>query len=809
MAYKVTAVAQALSEKNQVSSNLIIEIEGVTNLYSVLDTYQTSAFDEGLYFDDGLYFDSNIIDGAVKPYISLSGTDSTIKQQLLQDKGSASSVTSFGVTLIDKNQEITRLISPGYVVDEILGRKAIVYLNFDGGTHPRDSMIIHRGIISEVRPNVESVSFTIAHSEIQKRQKIFIKKTTKLTSSITNSATSLTLDNVEGFILPTTGYIESYVKIGDELIRFASIAGNVLNGCERGMIDTSAASHNAGDDVQSFYLLRGSAVDLSLRLMLSQADQYWVTNVAVDCFGGKNATTLYSGMLYFSGYSIADRHGVVAGDTLVVEGSASNNGTFTVVDVDGDDDGSWIICSGPIVFESGSATSVVKFKSQFNTLTEGMGMTPDDVDVQAHIDIASKFPSSLPNYRFYLDDEITGKDFIGEQIYFPASLYSLPRKAKVSLGITIPPITTVGFVELNHTNITNISKLKTTRGINKNFYNAVVFKYNKTTGGDFVKGFVAYSGDSQTRIKNVGNKPLTIEADGLRSDAGDETVVAINSKRILDRFQYATESVAGVEVLFKDGYKIECGDIVFYGSEEMGIVDTFNGNRDFTPKLYEVVNKSLDMKTGTVSLDLLATGFDSSARYGSIGPSTLVATGSTSSVIKITNSFGAASVLFEDKKWSSFVGEKIRVHSPDYVVDSECTFLGFDSADSSSMLVSGLGFAPASGYIVELPLYATASAATNSEYKTLYTHLNPSVSVVSGTSQTVFMVSGADIGKFIVGQVLKIRSADWSTVSVESYISSIVGNTITVDTALGFIPSASQFIELIGFIDGGEPYRII
>lgn len=808
MSFRVTATAEALSRKRNLASNLILEIDGVTTLYSVITTYKTFKLDDGNYFDDGNRFDSLIVDPLIHPLMSMGGTDTSIKQQIMQDKGSASSVSSFSVELIDKNNEISELVSPGFIVDEMLGRKCIIYLNFNGGAHPRDSMIIHRGIVSDIKPQAASVSITVAHPEMQKRQKIFLKFSTKLDGAITNSDTTITLDSTAGFILPTANHITSCVKIGDEIIKFTGISGNDLTGCTRGYEGTTAVAHSDNDDVDSFYILEGNGVDLALKLMLSQADTYWAENIDITHIGNKYGTTTDLTMLYFDGYSVMDKYGITIGDDVTITGSLSNNVTKTVVDVGYDDAGSWLIFDYAFTEET-NTDGVCKFQSQYNVLTEGMGMTPEDVDVEAHQDIETKYSTSLPDYKFYLDDDITGKDFIAEQIYFPAGMYSLPRKSKASCGITLPPVNTIGVKTFDHNNITNLAKVKTLRSISKNFYNSVIYKYDKNIEGKYLKGLITYSGNSQSRVKNVGNKPLTIESAGLRQGTGTDAVLATNAARMIDRFQYGTETITSVEVMFKDGYLVECGDIVIFGSNEMKVTELTAGNRTFVPKLYEVVNKSIDLKTGSIMLDLLATGFDSYSRYGSISPSTMVGAGSTSTNIKMVASFGSANLVDERKKWQDFIGETIRIRSADYLNDDLCTFTGFLNTDQSMMVVSGLSFTPSAGDIIEIPEYDTTSALVNAKYKLLFTHLNPTIAVTSGTSGTVFAVGGGDVAKLTVGDQIKLRNSDWSTVSAEVLISDITSNTITVATSLGFTPTSDYSIELIGFIDGGDAYRIL
>jgi hypothetical protein len=86
------------------------------------------------------------------------------------------------LNLIDKDGKITELISPGVVVDDILGRKATVYLGFQDTAFPQDFIVVFNGIIDEVSAG-SNIVLNIAHPEARKRSEIFQPRVTKLASS--------------------------------------------------------------------------------------------------------------------------------------------------------------------------------------------------------------------------------------------------------------------------------------------------------------------------------------------------------------------------------------------------------------------------------------------------------------------------------------------------------------------------------------------------------------------------------------------------------------------------------------------------
>jgi hypothetical protein len=809
MALTLSARAQVLSQKRNIKPNLILEIDDVPTVYTTLETLEIITFDSGHVFDEeGLVFDGGAPIEDQEILISLSGSGTTITQQLQIDKGAASSVSSLEIELLDKNGQISNLISPGFVVEDLLTKKARIFLNWDGGLHPQDSVLIHRGIIDEIAPQQGSVKIRVAHPEQLKRQELFIPAATKLNGAIDASVTTIPVDTTNGFILPSAPELASYFKLEDEYIEFENFDGVQFTGCTRGALDTVAAAHDDDTEVSSFYTLADNGIDLALKLMMSQAADLEVPVLNIGAF---DVDDIDETVIFFENFDIEDELGIVVGDLVSLTGATNvgNNISLSAITSIGQTEtGSYVTVDEAFTTEFGTS-AIAAFKSQYNVLTEGMGMTSQDVDVPRHLDLQVKFSSTIPDYEFYIKDVITGKDFVSEQLYKPAGLYSLPRKSKASVGITIPPLAEAQVPTLDETRIVNPASLKSTRSINRNFYNAIVYKYDESLDDDkFLAGKVEYSADSQNRLPNVGNKPFTIEAKGLRPSDGTETLIRLNTRRLLERYRYGSELIPGVKLLGKDGFKIECGDIVI--AKPPKLTDLDQGSRNRQVKLYEVVNKSLNIKTFEVTVDLLGTNFAIDGRYGVISPSTYVGVGSTTSEIIIKDSFSTQSPAIEKDKWTDFLEEKILVHSQDWTYAHETTLLGFDPGNKYKMLVDPpLPTPPDEDFIIDIPYYDNDSPEEGAKYKLMFCHFNPQVLVVSAASGTQFTIGGGDVSKFFVGSILRVHSTDYSVDSSEVQVSDITGNTITVDTDLGFTPLAGYEIDLVGFQDEGLPYRLI
>lgn len=814
MALQLSARARLLNNERNIKPNIILEIEGLPYLYSAIDTLELARFGEnGIYFGQpGLVFGGAVTDENIKPYISLSGSGSTINQQLEQDKGSSQSVSSLKIELLDKNGEITKIISPGFVLDEILSKRAKVWFNYGEGLHPEDSVIILKGIVSEVSSKAATIAFTISHPEQQKRQKLFIKQTTKLSAIVSPGDTTVSVLSTNGFISSNDTNLKSYIKINDELIQAPTKSSTQFTGLTRGQLGTSAASHGIGDEVATFYSLQGSAIELALKLMLSQP--YEFTTTTIKHIGAKGPLDLNPKVIFFTYPNTQTKYGLVVGDKINVTGSliGGNNLNGLVITGFGQNDlGSFVTVDQDLFLEFDSPATVT-FVSKYATMAEGLGMLIDDVDVARHEEMILRFASNIPEYTFYLEDEIDGKEFLSKEIYFPANFYSLPRQASASVGLTLPPIADQEIKKLDESTVVDPGDISPTRSVNQGFYNSVIYKYDKAILEDkFLTGQVVYSADAQSRFKAIRNKPLIVESKGMRPSPQNDTILRTNSQRLLDRYQFAAQRISGLKTLFKTGYPIDVGDTVVFGSSALKVSDIDTGNRDTQPQLYEVVNKSLNIKTGDVSLDLLSTGFEIDGRYGVIAPSSYTDSGSTVDSIVVKDSFSTAFPNKERDKWQSSIGLKIAVHSQDWSFYEEVTLTGFEPSNDYRMLVSpSLSLAPPADYIVDISQYAAGTDPREEAiHKLLYAHFNPQIEIVSGASTTIFDVGPGDVGKIFVGSIIKVHNEDFTNDSPEVLVNDITGNTITVNGSLGFVPSAGEFIELVGFPDKGLPYRIL
>ena len=688
--------------------------------------------------DPGLFIDGSWVVGGVVPlegqksYVSLQGSSTSIKQQIDYDKGRGSSIQSLDIELIDVRGEVTQLITPGNIVEDVLGRKAKIYLALDAPTAkwPEDYILLFRGVIDDIKSLPASVVLTVSHPEQKKKASIYNKVEAALTSAIDGVQTTVTLDSVVGILQRVLGpdglydvSFKSYIRVGTELIEFTGISGNTLTGCVRGQVFTVAASHAAGADVATFYRLKGNAMDLALKIMISRGGP-WLEDVPAYSFNvipGEPAPI--PNIIFFNGVDARTEFGFSIGDYVSSTGATNGANNFTlkqitaIVDIDL---GTYIEIGGVTFVDEPTTSALIDFRSKYDTLPEGLRLGADEVDVAQHEYLKQQYLSSF-SYDFYLKESIgNARDFMDAEIYKPASAYSVARKARCSVQLLIGPIPGSRVSTLNKSNIVGASKIKLRRSINKNFYNTIVYKFEEDELEEkFLRGIVTKSQTSADRIP-VGTRPLVIVSKGLREvDLGGALALSASNRR-LNRYKFGAEFIEGLGVHLGAGFDVEVGDIVVFDPAGLSVSDTVGATRQKPPALFEVSNKSLNYKTGEVTIDLVDTAFDENARYGLYSPSSLIKSGISPTQFVIEASFGKTFGTAEFQKWQRYPECMVIVKSPDGTTRYAVAEL--QSANSNTITVTpALGFTPLAGDIMELAPYDVATA----QIKLIYAFMSP------------------------------------------------------------------------------------
>ncbi len=726
-------------QKVSIEPQFVLEIDDVDTLYTATVIYKVVQIgDPDLEIGDEWMIGSFTPVANQSTTVSMSVTSTEINQQLNPDKGAISSVSSMKISLVDINDEITELITPGMVVDDLLGRRARVYLGFNGTSYPEDFVTIFRGIIDDIESEQGAVTLNIAHPDQKKRNTIFELTSTQLDGGIDNAVTTIDVVDASAYLVPVMGpdglydpMIEYYVRIDDEIIRYTGTTATTLTGCTRASFGTLADTHDDQADVNSFYRLTGNGVEMALKIMLSGWNGPYQEDVSATNFVRITVDDTVDNAIFFYNVDVRTRYGLNEGDYITTTGAsngANNVSLKRILTIESVQTGTYIVIDDVTFVEESDTTAVVDFRSQYDTLGEGLKMYGDEVDVDAHILWFNRYLSSF-EFDFYLKDTVQAKEFIEKQIYLPMAAYSLPRKSQCSMGYHSGPIPGEKIVILNETNITNAHQLKLRRTMGKNFYNTIIYQYDvDSLTEQYFSGYIKTDATSKTRIP-VGNKSLIIKADGMRRTLAGESLANENGTRLLNRYKYAAEFLDGVKVIFSEALAIEVGDIVLFDGTNLNISDTTNGVRGCPAKFYEVVNMKLNLKTGDATLNLVNTNFSTSSRYGLISPASLVDFGTSTTQFNIKQSYAGTYGVNEYRKWQRYIGCSVTVRNTDFSVSGTAIITAVSG--NKITVGSSLGFTPAANYVMELSHYNNQTDII----KLLYTFMTDDATFDDGSSQ--------------------------------------------------------------------------
>lgn len=819
---------------------VVVDIEGLAYLTSTTIGRLIRYGDPFKYGDSGLLYGGLVPVGLSpserqqKILLDLNGSSLTISQRLEPEQGRAG-ISTLSMSFVDINQYMTQAVSPGKIIDEILGKEVKIWLGYAQTSFPEDYYIVWRGRVAQVNPEIGRITLQFTDPNIVKRQQIFYPGQTTLAAAISSTDTTINVTANSDFhkkILGPNGLydatVKTYLKIDDEFIEYQQVGSegtgfgtNQFLNVLRGQRVTAPAAHAVDATVDSFIEISGHAVDMALKLQLSGWGGPYLDNYAFPALvqtGDPSNPTVPNAIVLPTNVDAVRDLGLVIGDFITISGdpTPANNGLCIVEGFeDSSNQTNKLILTNKTFLASPSTPALLALRSQFDTYptTCGARLFGWEVDVAGHLYYKDTYLFDPGNsYAFLINEAISAKTFIESEIMLPLGAYCLTRQGKSSMGLTKPPIADERTSKLDHSNILEPSTIKLQRGLNnRKYFNEIDWEYDYDDAGNAQS--VRKTLDTNS-LNLIGlSSVLPIQAKGAKTYLGFETVVLRRERFLLGR--YATAAVMiDLKTNFGTGNLIEAGDVVVLSDNgQLQIPNMATGVRDMGEQLFEVINRSIDLKTGQVSLQLLG-GIQSLVddRYATITPSSQVTTGSSSTKVRIKESFGAIYPVQEQKKWTDYIGLKIMVHSPDWTTRyGETVLLGFDPVDSHAMLVSpALPFTPQVDDVVDLIYYPTNTDPLDQRLaKLIHAYLDPSVAITSGVNPFSFNVALVDASKFQVGLKVLVHNADYSVLSPEVEVQSVSGTLVTVVDSLGFTPSAGQHAELIGFADGGGPYRFV
>jgi hypothetical protein len=785
----------------QKAPSVVLEIEGVSTFYGnvIIEKYALIG-DEITIGDPETNPDSVYIGGLNEiadqdDAVSIDDTTTSIRQMLQIDLGQGGSISTMSVALLDGQGKITRLITPGQIIDDILQARCKVHLGFTGTAFPDDYVTIFRGVVTDVVGDAGKIVITINHPDDRKKGSIFKKAQTTTPLAVTASQTVIPVDSLDNILVGVTGpdgatvddSFDGALKVEDELIKYTALldtqsftatlsiaspcvatatghplsngvpvllsttgvlptgllantvyyvinkaantfqlsatpGGSAINtsgsqagthtvtnyrsvmNCTRGYLDTTAASHDANADIETFGRLLGNPVELALKLMASTGDgSKYLSNLACTSFVDVDGDAV-ANSVFFKLVNIIEKYNVQIGDYVTITGASNGANNVTAKQIDDiveTETGTYLVLSGVTLVSELATSAVISFRSQWDTLPDGLALINDEIDIDEHMRLRDLFLSDI-QFDIYLKDTIDDtRKFIEQELYSPIAAFSIPRKSRCSMGYHVGPIPGRTLKTFDASNIKKPSGVKLTRSTNRQFYNEIVYRYDEQPTEDkYLSGIITISEDSKAQIHGY-NKTLTITSKGLRSTENGAHIALLQSNARLKRYQYAAE-VLSFGTLFGDGFDVEIGDIIWCDLTGLGISDIKTATKGMAGRYFFVQNKTLNFKTGDVMLECIDTHFDATGRYGLMSPSSIVASGDDSEHFTIASSYSAKFGGAEHKKWADLIGATIRLRTADFVTLGECTLL---EARSNDIVVSALAFTPSAGMVMELVEY--------------------------------------------------------------------------------------------------------
>ena len=675
----------ALTKQNEPlkSFDLVFEIEGVANVYS-----SSVLVDFIRIGDPGLFIDGTWVIGGARrienqsdvPLLSLDDSTTTIASSVEPDEAKGTSVEFIKIGLIDKDGEVTRLITPGEEVTDILGLDCKVWIGFQDTIFTQDYLPIFRGLITEVRSSSGIIYFSLSSGEEKKRQKMIFEFETELDGAINSSVTTFNVASTQDYLLPITGpdgstdsSFSSFIQIEDEIMEVSSKTATSFT-VVRGAQSTVAATHADESTVEGLYIVEGNPMDLALKFMLSRGDGFYIEDLEISKVGVLSDSTLDSTVLLFIDRNLILEENIRVGDFVTVTDSTLGNDVSLkeITQVIEASAGTEVYLSG-VGFVSEVETGVkASFRSKYDVFPTDLGLTNDDVDIEKHEFYRSTFfPSTT--FKFYIRDEIEGKSWLDDEIYKPSAVYSLSKNGRASVGYHFPPLPTANIQILDQRVIKNAEELSIQRSINRNFYNTIVYKYQDSISDDeLIRTSVNIDATSVTRIP-IGPRALNIESRGMKDELNGASFATQQAERRLNRYKFGAEEIQDVEVFISRTLQFSLGDTVLLDGFNLNLSDSSNGTRSFDARLMEVTERRINILNGSSSVTLIDTGFGLDNRFflmSPVSPIKVIGSGGGTfrNYIVFTNTIGQP---LEWTKWFKYrdFGFKIRIRGDGIIED--------------------------------------------------------------------------------------------------------------------------------------------
>ena len=142
--------------------------------------------------------------------------------------------------------------------------------------------------------------------------------------------------------------------------------------------------------------------------MLSGWQGNYKSGVSITNFVVIGDLSSVANSIFFRDVNLESSYGLTVGDYVTTSGALNGANNVTdkeILDIAVDDYGTYLIIDGVSFVSELDSAGTIAFRSQYDSLPEGLKMSPDEVDVTEHLRVQRLFLSSF-DYDFYLKDTI-------------------------------------------------------------------------------------------------------------------------------------------------------------------------------------------------------------------------------------------------------------------------------------------------------------------------------------------------------------------------------------------------------------------
>jgi hypothetical protein len=291
--------------------------------------------------------------------------------------------------------------------------------------------------------------------------------------------------------------------------------------------------------------------------------------------------------------------------------------------------------------------------------------------------------------------------------------------ARVSVGIHKPPLPNQGIITVSKSSITNPDKLEVQRAVSKYYFNSVIFRYEDSpTDEKLTRRVFTVSG---TQAIPTGNRTKVVDSLGLKEIFSASVIATQSAERILERYETAAEFINAIQTNLKTSIQISVGDIVILDPTDLNLINPTDSSRSRPAQLMEVVNKTLDIKTGKANIDLINTSFNINARYGLFSASSLLTSIISQKKFVIGPMIaGGKYGSNEYRKWNGLDNPAVKIRKADWSDVFETTVVNVSF--NTITLRDDVDFALTGGEIMELANYSNVD--TSDQVKLIYSFLS-------------------------------------------------------------------------------------